>query len=133
MDDEVVQGGGHLFGTTFPSLLMDMLAIFVFVIWFWLMIRVMADMFRRSDISGFVKVMWVIFLIVLPYIGVFVYLLTQNSAMHDRDMKQAVLARDELRKVIGFSVSDEIRKLDQLKSEGSITEEEYKKLRASLI
>jgi hypothetical protein len=134
MDQEVVEsGGGHLFGMTFGTFLLDMLFIFMFVIWFWILIRVLMDLFRRSDISGVAKVLWVIFLVVLPYIGIFAYLLTQGWSMGERDVEQAQAAREQLRSAVGFSVADELVKLDQLKTSGAITEEEFRKLRAKLV
>lgn len=133
METEVVARGGHLFGMTFGTFLLDLLFIFFFVIWFWILIRVMVDLFRRSDISGGAKVLWVIFLVVLPYIGIFAYLMTQGWGMGERDVAQAEAAREQLRSVVGFSVADEIVKLDQLKASGSISEAEYAKLRAKLI
>ena len=133
MEQEVAESGGHLFGMTFGTFLLDMLFIFLFVIWFWILIRVLVDLFRREDISGIAKVLWVIFLVVLPYIGVFAYLLTQGWGMGERDVERAEAAREQFRSVVGFSVADELVKLDQLKASGSITEEEYKKLRAKLI
>jgi hypothetical protein len=133
MEQEVVERGGHLFGMTFGTFLLDMLFIFFFVIWFWILIRVMMDLFRREDISGGAKVLWVIFLVVLPYIGIFAYLLTQGWGMGERDVAQAAAAREQIRSAVGFSVADELVKLDQLKSSGAISEEEYRKLRAKLI
>ena len=85
MEQEVVEsGGGHLFGMSFGTFLLDMMFIFFFVIWFWILIRVMMDLFRRKDISGGAKVLWVIFLVILPYIGVLAYLLTQGDGMAQR-------------------------------------------------
>lgn len=133
METEVVERGGHLFGVTFGSFMLDMLFIFFFVIWFWILIRVISDLFRRQDISGAGKIVWVIFLVVLPYIGIFAYLLTQGSSMTSRDLQQAKEAQEHLRQVVGFSVADEIAKLDQLKASGAISEAEYKKLRDRLI
>jgi hypothetical protein len=133
MEQEVVERGGHLFGMTFGTFLLDMLFIFFFVIWFWILIRVMVDLFRRKDITGGAKVLWVIFLVVLPYIGIFAYLLTQGWGMGERDLEQAEAAREQIRSAVGFSVADELVKLDQLKASGSITDEEYRKLRAKLI
>ena len=115
------------------NLLWDVMVIFLFVIWFWILIRVLGDLFRRSDISGFGKVIWMIFLVILPYIGIFAYLLTQGWKVEERDVQQAEIARKEIREMVGFSVADEIKKLDDLKAAGSITEDEYKKLRARLI
>ena len=133
MEQEVVEVGHHVGGMTFGTFLLDALFIFFFVVWFWILIRVLMDLFRRRDISGVAKVLWVIFLVVLPYIGIFAYLVTQGWGMTERDMAQAEAAREQLRSVVGFSVADEIAKLDQLKASGSITEDEYRKLRAKLI
>ena len=74
-----------------------------------------------------------IFLVVLPYIGIFAYLLTQGWSMGERDVEQAEVAREQLRSVVGFSVADELVKLDKLKADGAITDAEYQKLRAKLI
>jgi predicted membrane channel-forming protein YqfA (hemolysin III family) len=119
-------------GFTFPNFIIDVFSIFMFILWFWLFITITSDLFRRDDISGFLKVVWVIFLILLPYIGIFAYVLTQGRKMALRNEERAKKARDELRQVVGFSVADEIEKLDRLKSTGSLTEDEYKRLRARL-
>jgi hypothetical protein len=105
----------------------------MFILWFWLFITITSDLFRRTDISGALKVVWVIFLIVLPYIGIFAYVLTQGRDMAARNMDRARKAREELRQVVGYSIADEIEKLDRLKSTGSLTEDEYKRLRTRLI
>ena len=118
---------------TFGNFLLDVLAIFVFVMWFWLLITVIGDLFRRHDTSGVVKAIWVIVLIVFPYIGVFVYLITQSRGMAERSSQRAQQARDELRQIVGFSAADEIEKLDRLKTAGTISNEEYTRLRARLV
>jgi hypothetical protein len=118
---------------TFGTFLVDVFVIFMFVIWIWLLISVFSDLFRRRDSSGVAKVIWVIFLIVLPYLGVFAYLLTQGGGMAERKLAQASKAREEMRNFVGFSAADELRKLDELKAKGSITDAEYQKLRARLI
>ncbi len=120
-------------GFTYRNFLMDALAIFVFIVWFWLFITVAADLFRRHDISGWVKAIWVIAWIVVPYLGVFAYLIFQGRGMAERNVQQAEQARDELRRVVGFSVADEIQKLDGLKKAGSISDAEFTRLRARLV
>src|SRR5215510_8786631 len=107
-------------GFSFTNFLVDVLAIFMFVVWFWLLITVFADLFRRRDISGWGKALWVIALILIPYIGVFVYMITQGRGMAERNAQYAQEARDDLRRVVGFSVADELQKLDGLKQSGSI-------------
>jgi hypothetical protein len=94
---------------------------------------VFGDLIRRRDISGFRKALWVIALIVLPYIGVFAYLLFQGRGMAERHNEQIQRARDDIRRAVGFSVADEIEKLDRLKKSGAISGDEYAGLRARLI
>jgi heme A synthase len=118
---------------TFGHFLLGVLYIFAFVILFWLMITVFSDMFRRHDISGWVKAIWVIFIILLPFLGVFVYIITQGHGMAERNQKQAAQARDEMRSYLGVGVADELEKLDGLKSSGKISDEEYQRLRARLV
>ena len=120
-------------GFSFANFLTDAFAVFVFVVWFWLLITVYADLFRRSDISGWAKALWVIVVLVFPYFGVFAYLITQGGGMAERSNQQVQQARDELRRVVGFSAADEIAKLDQLKKSGAITGDEYGRLRAKLV
>lgn len=119
-------------GFTFLNFLTDVIAVFAFVVWFWLLVIIFGDLFRRHDISGLAKALWVIAVILTSYIGVFAYLITQGRGMAERNALQAQQARDELRRVVGFSVADEITKLDQLKKSGSITNEEFGRLRAKL-
>src|SRR5208337_2593381 len=129
------RGAVQLFqgGFTFTNFLADAFAIFMFVLWFWLLIVVSGDLFRRHDVSGFAKVLWLIAFVLFSYIGVFAYLLTQGRGMAERNQARANEARDELRQVVGFSAADEIAKLDRLKSTGSISDQEYARLRAKLV
>jgi hypothetical protein len=120
-------------GFTYRNFLLDVLAIFVFIVWFWLLITVAADLFRRRDISGWIKAIWVIAWIVFPYLGVLAYLIFQGRGMADRNVQQAQQARDELRNIVGYSVADEINKLDRLKQAGSISDAEFTRLRAKLV
>ena len=104
------------------------------MLWLWLLITVIGDLFRRLyDTSRVAKAIWVIALVVFPYLGVFIYLITQSRGMAERNVQRAQQAREELRHVVGFSVADEIEKLDRLKTAGSITEEEYTRLRARVV
>ena len=120
-------------GFTFTNFVADMFAIFMFVLWFWLLVTVGSDLFRRHDVSGLTKVLWVILLIVVPYIGVFAYVLTQSRGMAERNLARVQHAREELRHMVGFSVADEIEKLDRLKAAGSISDTEYAHLRGQLV
>jgi len=118
---------------SFGNFLLDVLAIFVFVLWFWLLITVIGDLFRRHDISGLGKAIWVIALVLFPYLGVFIYLISQSRGMAERNSQRAQQARDELRQVVGFSAADEIDKLERLKNAGTISNEEYTRLRARVM
>jgi hypothetical protein len=120
-------------GFTYRNFLLDVFTIFFFIVWFWLLITVASDLFRRHDISGWVKAIWVIGWIVFPFVFMLAYLIFQGRGMAERNAQQAQQARDELRRVVGFSVADEITKLDQLKKLGSITDVEYGRLRAKLV
>src|SRR5271170_5544722 len=120
-------------GFTYRNFLMDALAIFIFIMWFWLFISITSDLFRRHDISGWGKAIWIIVLVLVPYIGVFAYLISQGRGMAERNMQQAQQAREELRRVVGFSAADEIEKLDRLKKAGSISDAEFTRLRTQLL
>jgi hypothetical protein len=120
-------------GFSFWSFLADVITVFLFVVWFWLLIIVFSDLFRRHDISGWGKALWVIALLLFPYFGVFIYLITQSTGMAERNLQQAQRARDELRQVVGFSAADEIKKLDELKKSGAISDAEFARLRARLV
>ena len=119
--------------STFANFLADAFAVFVFILWFWLFITAASDLFRRNDVSGLGKVLWVILLIVLPYLGIFAYILTQGRGMAERNRAQARQARDELRQMAGFSAADELVKLDRLVAEKTISKEEYARLRARIV
>lgn len=120
-------------GFTFANFLVDALAVFIFLVWFWLIINIFGDLFRRQDASGVSKVLWVILLVVLPYIGIFAYIITQGGGMAERSRARAQTNQDELRRIVGFSVADEIVKLDQLKSKGAISDQEYGRLRERIL
>jgi hypothetical protein len=120
-------------GFTYRNFLMDVITIFFFIVWFWLLITVASDLFRRHDISGWGKAAWIIGWIIFPLIFVLAYLIFQGRGMAERNMQQAQQARDELRKTIGFSAADEIEKLGRLKQTGSISDAEFSRLRARLV
>jgi hypothetical protein len=118
---------------SFGNFLLDVFAVFVFVLWFWLLITVISDLFRRHDISGVAKAIWVIVLVIFPYLGVFIYLISQSRGMAERNSQRAQQARDELRHIVGFSAADEIEKLERLKNAGTISNEEYTRLRGRVV
>jgi hypothetical protein len=120
-------------GFTFTNFIVDVLTIFMFVIWIWLLITVFSDLFRRRDVSGWGKAIWVIFLLFLPFLAVLFYLITQGTGMTERSLEQVQQTRNEIRRAVGYSAADEIKKLDELKKSGSINQTEYARLRSQLI
>ncbi|MFL6129195.1 MAG: SHOCT domain-containing protein [Mycobacteriales bacterium] len=108
---------------------------FLWVIWFWLLITVFTDLFRRHDLSGWVKTLWMIFVIVLPYLGVFIYLITQGRHMAERNMREVEAAQTQLDERIRSVAADgsgpaaEIGKANQLLSSGAITQAEYEAIK----
>lgn len=125
----------HVLANADPSVgefLLWCLWIFLFVVWFWLLITVFVDLFRRRDIGGWAKAAWFLFVLVFPYLGILVYLLSQHSGMAERNIAQVKAQQQQLRE-IAASPADELVKLDQLKASGSLTDEEYQKMRAKVI
>ena len=80
----------------FLDVLWTMLIFFAWIIWFWLLITVFSDLFRRHDTSGFAKVLWIIFVIVLPFLGVFIYMIVEHQGMTERSMRQAQDQRSQM-------------------------------------
>jgi hypothetical protein len=120
-------------GFTFTNFVADVFSVFIFVLWFWLLITIFGDLFRRRDVSGLGKTLWVIALVVFPYLGIFIYLITQGRGMAERQTERTQQARDELRQVVGFSVADELEKLERLKNSNVISNEEYRRLRTRAV
>ena len=116
------------FGT--GQVLWSMLWFFLFFIWIWLLIVVFGDIFRSPDLSGWGKALWTIFVIIVPYLGVFVYLIARGHKMQDHAM-QAAQAQDAANRQYiqsvagGTSAADEIARLADLKAKGAITEAEF--------
>ena len=120
-------------GFTFTNFLTDVFSIFIFVLWFWLLITIFGDLFRRHDISGWAKAIWVIALIIFPYLGIFIYLITQHRGMAEWQSQRVQQAREDMRHFVGYSVADELEKLERLKNSGTISNEEYTQLRARAV
>jgi hypothetical protein len=122
----------------FASFLWDVLVIFAFVIWFWLLIVVFGDVFRRRDIGGWGKAAWIILVIVLPYLGVFIYLIAEHSGMADRtvqDVQTQQAATDQyIRSVAGSGgPAGEIETAKKLLDSGAITQVEFDSLKAKAL
>jgi hypothetical protein len=113
----------------------SMLWFFLFFIWIWLLITVFSDIFRSHDMGGGAKFLWVIFVIFLPYLGVFVYLIARGHKMSEHAMEAAQAQQDYIRQVAGTSASpaDELARLADLKAQGVIDDAEFQRLKAKAI
>jgi Short C-terminal domain/Phospholipase_D-nuclease N-terminal len=117
----------------------SMLWFFMFFIWIWLLITVFADIFRSHDIGGFAKTMWVLFVIIIPYLGVFVYLIARGHKMHEHAVEAAeaqnAAARAYIQQAAGTSGStaEELSRLADLKEKGVISDDEFQKLKAKAL
>jgi hypothetical protein len=114
----------------FLDVLWTMLIFFAWVIWFWILITVFADLFRRHDIGGGSKVLWMIFVIIVPFLGVFIYLLVNHQGMADRNVKQVEAAQKQsdayIRSVASSGgAAGEIEKAKGLLDQGAITQAEF--------
>src|SRR5215813_10781346 len=103
-----------------------MFVFFVWILWFWLLITVFSDLFRRHDTSGWAKAGWCIFVILLPFLGVFVYLIAEGKAMGERSMKQAQAAQSQMDDYVRSVAStgdptEQIAKAKGLLDSGTIT------------
>src|SRR5262249_1685723 len=123
--------------TSYPPFLDVLWTMAVFlgwIIWFWLLITVFSDLFRRRDASGFEKVLWMIFVIIVPYLGVFIYLIVNHNGMTDRAVRDQQAAQqqldDHIRSVAPPSSTEEISKAKQLLDSGAINQGEYESLKA---
>ena len=108
------------------------LEVFLFVIWFWILITVFADIFRRHDVSGWSKALWMIFVIFLPFLGVLVYLGVNSKGMAERNVKQIQQSQaqtdDYIRSVAGGPAA-EIEKAKSLLDSGAISQQEFDALK----
>jgi len=119
---------------------LTMLYFFLFVIWIWLLITVFVDIFRSHDMGGFAKALWVIFVIILPFLGVFVYLIARGGKMHERAAKQAAEQQKAFDAYVkqaagtaGSDTADQLSKLADLKSQGVITDAEFETQKAKIL
>jgi hypothetical protein len=111
-----------------------MLVFFLWVIWFWILITVFIDIFRRRDISGWVKTAWIIFTIILPFLGVFIYLITQDDGMAQRNVDRARAQQERFDDYVrttagGGGATAEIEKAKALLDSGAIDQGEYDALK----
>jgi type VI protein secretion system component VasK len=129
-----------VFGSDFGTgeLLWSFLWFFLFFIWLWLIITVIADLIRAHDMSGWMKALWVLVIIITPFLGVFLYLIVNGRKMNERAMATAKAIdsaqRDYIRTVAGSgSAADELAKLSALHDAGTLSDDEWAAAKAKLI
>ncbi|MFI5123409.1 MAG: SHOCT domain-containing protein [Vicinamibacteria bacterium] len=116
--------------------LLTTLAIFFFVIWIWILITILSDLFRDHELSGWTKAAWVFFLVFIPFLTALIYLGVRGSGMRDRALKAQADAKAEfdsyVRETAG-SPADELTKLSELHDKGTISDEEFEKMKAKVV
>ncbi len=131
-----------LASTDYPILdfFLTMLYFFLFFIWIWLLVMVFFDIFRSHDLGGGAKALWCIFIIILPFLGVFVYLIARGGKMHERQAKQAAEQQKAFDSYVrqaagspGADTASQLSKLADLKSQGVLTEEEFQSEKSKLL
>ena len=122
------------------SIFWTMLEFFLFFLWIWLLISVFGDIFRSHDMGGLAKALWVLFVVIIPYLGVLIYLIARGGSMHERAEQQAARQQkafdDYVKKTAGGSgggSADELAKLADLKSKGVLTDAEFEAQKAKLL
>ena len=117
--------------------LLTVLEIFFFVIWIWILITILTDLFRDHELSGWGKAAWVLFLVFVPFITALIYLIARGSGMRDRTIKAQAEARHHfesyVRETAGGSPADELAKLSDLKEKGTISEQEFARAKEKLL
>jgi hypothetical protein len=117
--------------------LLTTLSIFFFVIWIWILITILTDLFSDHDTSGWGKAAWVFFLVFVPFLTALIYLGVRGSGMRDRAIARQREAKtqmdDYIRDTVGASPADELHKLSELKEKGAISDDEFAKMKAKIV
>ena len=120
------------------DIFLTMLYFFLFFIWIWLLITVFVDIFRSHDMSGGIKALWCIFVVIVPFLGVFVYLIARGGSMHERQARDAQAQEQQFRAYVQEAASsgssaDELTKLADLRDRGVITDAEFQQSKAKIL
>ena len=125
---------------TFFDFFWSMLVFFIWVMWFWLLFTIWFDIFRRHDLSGWTKTLWLLFTILVPFLGVFVYLITQNDGMTQRARERSQHDRQQMDEYVrqtassgAGSAAEEISRGKELLDRGVITQDEFDVLKANAL
>ena len=123
---------------SFGDALLTVLEIFFFVVYFWILITIFADLFRDHETSGWAKAGWVVFLFIIPFLGMLVYLIARGQGMRDRAVKEQADMRHHMdayvRETAGSGSSvDQLAKLSELKDKGAVSQDEFDRAKAKLL
>ena len=118
--------------------LLTTLAIFFFVVWIWILITILMDLFRDHEVSGWAKAAWVFFLVFFPIITALIYLIVRGPGMRQRAIDEQVEAKKQFDQYVQQTAAagspvEELKKLDEMKKSGSISDEDYDKLKAKIV
>ena len=117
---------------SFGSVIWAMIVFFFWFMFIWMFIAVFADIFRRNDIHGGAKAGWIILIVILPLIGILIYMIARPK-MTEQDKQMMEAAQEQQRRMQGYSSADEVAKLAKLRDEGKITAEEYEAQKAKAL
>ncbi|MGH3045096.1 MAG: SHOCT domain-containing protein [Gaiellaceae bacterium] len=120
----------------FLSVLWTMLVFFAWVIWFWILITMFADIFRRHDIGGGKKALWIVFLILTPFLGVLIYLIVNHDGMNERNLERARAQQsqfDDYVKTVSGGAAAEIEKAKGLLDSGAISQAEFDQIKSKAL
>jgi len=120
------------------SVFWSIVEVFLWVLWFWILIMVLIDLFRSPDLSGWAKAAWFVVVLFLPMIGVLAYLIVRGGSMHERAARQAKQEDQAFRSYVQEaagprSAADEITKLSALRDQGAITADEFEREKAKVL
>ena len=123
---------------SFGEVLLVALEIFFFVIWIWILITILSDLFRDHELSGWAKAAWVLFLVFIPFLTALIYLIARGEGMRDRTVKAQADAKKHFDEYVrqqahASSPADELHKLAELKDKGALSQEEFDQAKAKLL
>jgi predicted PurR-regulated permease PerM len=129
-----------LAATDYPllNIFWSMILLFLWIAWFWILIVVIMDVFRRHDIGGLAKTLWLIFLILIPFLGVLIYVIVEGQHMTERRMQEQIAAQKQFDQYVrqtaassagGGGAAAEIQQAQQLLASGAITQEEFEQIK----
>ena len=122
---------------SFGEILLMVFEVFLFVVWIWILFTIITDLFRNHDMSGWLKALWIVLLVFIPYLTALIYLIVYGSDMRERQLRAQAEAKHDadqyIRAAAHTSPADELHKLHDLKEKGALTEAEYDRAKQKLL